>query len=223
MRAWIRWTFLTTPIILSACSTGPAVISEELKSQIDPSISFSELLAAPNTYVGRTVLLGGTALKARRTKDRTEIEILQLPLVANQPSDQRSKSEGRFIALRSGEFLDPAIIERDAPVTVVGEVKGAIVKPLDQGEYQYPVVEIKQLINWKELQRRDRTAGYGGGYGYPYGPYGYGPMGYYGDPFYDPYGYGGFYPYYYGRGRSSLAPSPPPRSSSVPPRVQKRR
>jgi outer membrane lipoprotein len=58
------------------------------------------------------------------------------------PSEKRSQSEGRFIAVRSGQFLDPAIIEPDAPLTVVGEVKGAVTKPLDEHAYQYPVLEI---------------------------------------------------------------------------------
>jgi len=125
------------------------------------------------------------------------------------PSEQRSESEGRFIAVRSGEFLDPAVIEPNSPVTIVGEVKGAATKLLDESEYQYPVLEIKQLINWKELQSRERPAEYSGAYGYPgYWPYSYVPYGYYGSPFYGPYGYGGFYPYYYGGGFSSPTPSP---------------
>ena len=84
-------------------------------------------------------------IKTHRVKDRTEIEILQLPMVARMLSEQRSQSEGRFIAVRSGEFLDPAVIEPGAPVTVVGEVKGSVTKPLEESEYQYPVLEIKQL------------------------------------------------------------------------------
>ena len=215
----------------SAHQTGQDVLDKivprELLEQVDQSISFADLRSSPDNYIGRTVLFGGTAIKSQRMKDRTEIEILQLPIVARMPSEKRSQSEGRFIAVRSGEFLDPAVIEPDSPLTVVGEVKGSVTKPLDEHAYQYPVLEIKHLINWKELQSRERIAGYDGGYGYSYwpysyGPYGYGSMGYYGSPFYGPYGYGGFYPYYYGGGFSSPAPSPPPRSS-VPPRFHKGR
>jgi outer membrane lipoprotein len=213
----------------SAHQTGQDVLDQiipaELLAQVDQSISFTDLRSSPNNYIGRTVLFGGMSLKSQRMKDRTEIEILQLPMVASMPSGQRSQSEGRFIAVRSGEFLDPAVIERDFPLTVLGEVKGAVVKPLDEGEYQYPVLEIKHLINWKTFQSRERAAGYGGAYGYTgywpytYGPYGYDPWGYYGSSFYGPYPYGGFYPYYYGGGFSSSAPAPPP-PSSVPPRFQ---
>jgi outer membrane lipoprotein len=236
IRSVFGLSLLTAAVLSIGCAqsahqTGQDVLDKivpaELLAQVDRSISFADLRSSPDNYIGRTVLFGGTAIKSQRLKDRTEIEILQLPIVARMPSEKRSQSEGRFIAVRSGEFLDPAVIEPDSPLTVVGEVKGAVTKPLDEHAYQYPVLEIKHLINWKELQSRERTAGYDGGYGYSYwpysyGPYGYDPRGYYGSSFYGPYGYGGFYPYYYGGGFSSPAPPPPPRSSA-PPRFQKSR
>lgn len=214
------------------------IIPAEVMAQVDQSVSFADLRASPNDYIGRTVMFGGVALKSQRVKDRTEIEILQLPTGPNRtPSDQRTQSEGRFIAVRSGAFLDPAVIERGSPLTVIGEVKGAVTKPLDEGEYQYPVLEIMQLVDWNDLRSRDRGRGYGGGSGYAgsgygyqgYGPYGYGPWGYggYGSPFWRPYGYGGgFYPYsnYGGGGGLSPGPSPsPPRPSSIPPQFRKSR
>jgi outer membrane lipoprotein len=211
------------------------LIPPPLMAQVDRSVSFQDLRSSPNSYIGRTLLLGGTALKSQRVKDRTEIEIMQLPVVAkSMPSDQHIQSEGRFIAVQSESFLDPAIIERGFPLTVVGEVKGAVTKQLDESEYQYPVLEIKHLINWYELRSRERSRGYGrygyGGYGYPgYGPYGYGPWGYggygsYGSPLYGPFGYGGLYPYPYYGGFSSPAPSPPPPPpSSMPPQFRKGR
>ena len=185
----------------SAHQTGQDVLDNPvpaaLLAQVDQSISFTDLRSSPDHYVGRTVLFGENVIMSHRVKDRTEIEILQLPMVARMPSAQRTQSEGRFIAVRSGEFLDPAVMERDAPLTIVGEVKGAVTKPLDGGEYQYPVLEIKQIINWKELQSRERTAGYRGGDGY-----------------------GGFNPYYGGR-FSSPGPAPVP-SSAAPPRDSKK-
>lgn len=234
IRSVVGTTLLAVAVLVGGCAqsahqTGQDVLDNlvpaELLAQVDQSISFADLRSSPESYVGRTVLFGGNVIKSHRVKDRTEIEILQLPMVARMPSEQRSQSEGRFIAVRSGEFLDPAVIEPDSPLTVVGEVKGAVTRPLDESEYQYPLLEIKQIINWKELQSRERTAEYRGGYGYAgywpyrYGPYGYG--GYYGSPFYRPYGYGGFYPYY-GGGFSSPGPAPAS-PSAVPPRFQKGR
>jgi outer membrane lipoprotein len=159
-------------------------------------------------------------LQSRRTTDGTVIEILQVPTERGlSPSDRKARSEGRFLAVQSTGFLDPAVIEKDSPLTVVGEVKGATTKALDEGEYQYPVLDIKHMIDWNDVRDRDRD-GYDGGYDGRYGGY-YGPWTswYYG--YGSPFGpYGGLYPYsyygpYYGfpRGFSTPAPPPPPQST----------
>jgi len=213
----------------SAHQTGQAelerLIPADVLSQVDDSVSFSQLHADPSQYVGRTVMFSGVALQAKRAKDGTEIEILQVPTQRGlSPSDRKAKSEGRFLAVQSNGFLDPAVIEKDSPLTVVGEVKGVKTKALDEGEYRYPVLDVKQVIDWNDVRSRS-YAGYGAGYdsdyygrysGYyvPWSSWYYG----FGSPFDGPYGY---YPYsYYGpyysfpRGYSVPAPPPPPPSST---------
>jgi outer membrane lipoprotein len=222
---------LCAAMLLSSCAksahqTGQAqlekLIPADLRAKVDESVSFIDLRSAPNNYVGRTVMISGLALNARRVKDGTEIEILQLPTDRGlTSSDRKFNSEGRFLAVQSNGFLDPAIIERDSPLTVVGEVKGAATRKLDEGEYQYPVLDVKQLIDWNDLRSRDGGGyydsdyygRYGGYYGPPYGLYPYG------------YSYGLLYPYgYYGPwyGLPPIVSSPPPPpTSSVPPQFQK--
>jgi outer membrane lipoprotein len=202
------------------------VLPADVRQQIDSTVDFVDLEAAPSAYVGRTVLFSGIVLKAKRAKDRTEIEVLQLPAAqGGLPSDDRSRSEGRFLAVEN-EFLDPATIEPDTPVTVVGEVKGGVTRSLDDSEYTYPVIEITRLIDWNKSMppqyARGRGypyySGYGGYYGtyapffgpgYGYG-YGYG----YGRPFYGP-----FYPFLFGS--PGPAPSSPP-PQNLPPQFRKR-
>jgi hypothetical protein len=100
------------------------LIPADVLSQVDESVSFTELRADPHQYVGKTVMFSGVALKSRRVKDGTEIEILQVPTQRGMsPSDRKARSEGRFLAVQSNGFLDPAVIEKDTPLTVVGEVK----------------------------------------------------------------------------------------------------
>jgi outer membrane lipoprotein len=200
------------------------LIPADVLSQVDENVSFAALRANPHQYVGKTLLVSGIALNSRRVKDGTEIEILQVPTERGMsPSDRKSRSEGRFLAVQSNGFLDPAVIEKDSPLTVVGEVKGVTSKALDEGEYQYPVLEVKQLIDWNDV-RSQKGDGYDSAYYGRYGGY-YGPWSswYYGfgSPFAGPYG---LYPYsYYGpyyafpRGYAAPAPPPPPPSST--PRV----
>lgn len=230
--------YVCTAVLGSSCAksahqTGQdqfeRLIPSSVLSQVDDTVSFSQLRDDPHQYVGRTVMFSGVALQARRLQDGTEIEILQVPTERGlSPSDRKTRSEGRFLAVQSNGFLDPAVIEKDTPLTVVGEVKGVKSKALDQGEYQYPVLDVKQLIDWNEVTSRDYD-GYETDY-YEYGRYGgyYGPWSswYYGfgSPFAGPYG---LYPYsYYGpyysfpRGYSVPAPPPPP-PSSIPRLFQK--
>jgi outer membrane lipoprotein len=209
----------------SAHQTGRDLLDDILpagvRNEIDETITFEDLRAAPGSYVGKTVLVSGIVLKGKRSKDRTEIEILQLPAGSGvAPTKDRTESQGRFLAVREN-FLDPATLQEGTPVTVVGEVKGAMTKLLDDAEYQYPVLEIKNLINWTKTL----PANYSGAAPYPY--YGYGP-GFYGG-FYrpSPYWWGpfGYYPYggpYYPLlfGNPSPPPSRPP-PESIPPHFKK--
>ena len=215
---------------LSACAksahqTGRDILDQvlpaDVRQQIDSTVAFADLEAAPSSYVGRTVMVSGIVLKARRAKDRTEIEVLQLPAApGGLPSDDRTRSEGRFLAVES-KFLDPATIDPGIPVTIVGEVKGGVTRSLDESEYTYPVIEITRLIDWN----KNMPPQYAPGSGYPY----YG--GYYGAyaPFFGAgygYGYGYGYPYYGPYypllfGNPGPAPSSPP-PQNLPPQFRKR-
>ena len=231
VRLLVLCLWVTSGCAESAHQTGQArldrLIPAGLMAEVDESVSFSDLRSDPGQYVGRTVMFSGLALQTKRTTDRTEIEILQLPTDGTMtPSDRKARSQGRFLAVQSTGFLDPAVIDKEAPVTVVGEVEGSVTRPLGEGNYHYPVLGIKQLIDWNDVKRED---GYGSVYdghyrGY-YGPYSSWYYGF-GSPFWGPYG---FYPYpYYGyspfyafpRGYSAPAPSAPP-PASVPPQFQK--
>ena len=113
-----------------------------------PQLTFAQVKAAPDSYKGQPVTFGGEILGAKRLKEGTRIEILQLPLTASlQPTPDLTKSQGRFVAMQR-EFLDPATIPAGTFVTVTGEVTGSVTLPLDETEYSYPVVEIKNLHVW---------------------------------------------------------------------------
>ena len=188
----------------------------ELEQQIDTSVTFVDLQAAPANYVGRVVKASGVVISAKRTKVQTEIEVLALPTEAGgPPTTERLRSEGRFLAVREA-FLDPASVPPGTPITVIGVVTGSATRPLDESEYAYPVLEIKHLIDWSAVASQHSE----GGAAAFYGPY-YSPFGYWGGPY-------GYYPYFRRHSPLFIQPrpssSPPlPRPQNIPPQFRKRK
>lgn len=161
--------------ILTACAT-----SADQREAVDggpPTPQFSQIKAAPESFRGQPLVLGGQVLSARRLKDGTRIEILQLPLNdSQQPTLDLRKSEGRFVAMQR-EFLDPATIPQGTFLTITGELTGSITLPLDETDYTYPVIEVKNLRTWVQAQEsgqwRMQPYPYYSPFWHPYwGPYG---------------------------------------------------
>jgi len=118
-----------------------------------PQIPFAQVKAAPDSFKGQSVVFGGDVLGARRLKEGTRIEILQLPLDrSGYPGADLTQSQGRFVAIHR-EFLDPATIPPGTRVTVTGEVIGSVTLPLDETEYTYPTIEVKRLQVWTQMDQ----------------------------------------------------------------------
>lgn len=171
--------FSATLLLVAGCASS----QDSGDSTQPPPISFMQVKESPDSYKNQVVTWGGEVLSARRLKEGTRIEILQLPLTSSlQPTLELSRSQGRFV-VRQREFLDPATIPAGTFVTVTGEVAGSITLPLDETEYTYPVVDLKTMKVWaREEDQRVRIRPYIGP-----GPY-WGP---YWSPYWRPW------PYYY--------------------------
>ena len=161
-------------VFMVGCS-GVQVVPKDLEEQVNRDISFVQLLENPFPYKGQIMVVGGKVLSAKRLKDGTQIEVLQLLLDRNmKPGESLQKSQGRFIALQE-EFLDPATLPSGTRVTVVGEVSGMVTLPLDETTYDFPTLVIKRLTVWPDISTYRVLRRYP--YGYPYwGPY-WGPYG----------------------------------------------
>lgn len=142
-------------LLLSAAvflAAGCATSQDTAERTQPPAITFAQVKAEPDSYKNQVVTWGGKILSARRLKEGTRIEILQLPLTSSlQPAMELNKSEGRFVALQR-EFLDPATIPPGTFVTVTGEIAGTITLPLDETEYAYPVMELKTIKVWARVE-----------------------------------------------------------------------
>jgi outer membrane lipoprotein len=160
---------VSTIIVLFVMLAGCASRQEAENSQ---TLTFAQVKAAPDSFIGQSAVLGGKVLTARRQKDHTRIEILQLPLDQSlRPGHDLTQSQGRFIALQR-EFLDPATVPPGTRITVTGVISGSTTLPLDETDYTYPVIDIKRVQVWggSEDMARRIPPNYYMGAG-PWGPY----------------------------------------------------
>ena len=165
-----------------------ATLPPDLTNQLNTSLSFSQIKAFPEEHQGELVILGGQILSAKRLTDSTELIILHLPLIQQrEPSTKLTHSQGRYIAYQQ-KFLDPATVPSGTRITLVGELSGSITQKLDEADYTYPTLTIKQFTVWP-AHSSDYPR-----YGQPYPYWGY-PYAY---PFWGPRGrFYGRHPYWY--------------------------
>jgi outer membrane lipoprotein len=173
MMTYSKSGVLVLVLALAGCATGSESTSDSSQ------IPFTQIKNSPDSFRGQSVVLGGEVLAAKRLKDATRIEVLQLPLSGQTPISDLTQSQGRFLALQR-EFLDPATIPHGTRITVTGEVTGTQTMPLDETDYTYPVIEVRELKVWPQMAEAPLYRPYP--YYYPY----WGPMW---GPYWRPYPY----------------------------------
>ena len=159
------------------------VISKDLRTKSDPTLTLGQVRKNPNAYKEKLVVWGGEIIDTVNQSDgTTQIEVFQKPLGWRGEPKDTVASEGRFLAIADKD-LDPYIYRRGKKITVAGEIIGEKIKPLGEMEYRYPVLSGKQIYLWPQYYY----------YSYPY-PY------YYNDPWwgYPYWGWGwGFHYHHY--------------------------
>ncbi len=191
---WLKLAAASSLLALLAGCTTPykATLPPDLTNQLNDSLSFSQIKAFPEEHKGKLVILGGQILSAKRLQDSTELIILQLPLIQQQaPSTELTHSQGRYIAYQQ-KFLDPATVPPGTRITLVGELSGSVTQKLDETDYTYPTLTIKDFTIWPTYSSDYPRYGHPYPYWRPYYPY---PYAY---PFWGPRGrFYGHYPYGY--------------------------
>lgn len=170
-------------ILLLLSASCAHVISEQYRQQAMKDVSFGQLLQAPDKYLNKTFILGGTIVETKNRKTGSEIEIIENPVDQYGEIVDKDVSEGRFILL-SPLYLDPKIYRENRRVTMAGKLIGTRTAMLGDVEYVYPLLEAEEIYLWKSTMY----------YYQPY-PYVYDPF-FYPYPWYDPFWYGPhYYPY----------------------------
>jgi outer membrane lipoprotein len=162
-----RWVFV---LFLLWLPLGCAhVISKDIRSQTNPSVTFKQVSQDPNAHRGKMVVWGGEIIDTINQKDgSTLIEVFQRPLDSRDAPKLTEPSEGRFL-IRFDTYRDPYVYSRGRKITAGGEILGEEVRPLGKMDYHYPLVLSKQDYLWDESYYYPRyTYYYDPWWGYPY-------------------------------------------------------
>jgi outer membrane lipoprotein len=128
---------------------------------VKPDLTFREVLNDPERYKDQMVILSGVIIETKNTKEGTLLTVLQRPAGFRGKPKDVDESEGRFLALDI-RYLDVNVFAKGRVVTVGGEVQGKRVLPLDEIEYAYPLIYVKEIYLWPVVEKR---------YYSPYYPY----------------------------------------------------
>ncbi|MDT3778549.1 Slp family lipoprotein [Nitrospira sp. MA-1] len=174
-------SILFLSLIFTGCSQYQ-VIPESLENQVNHTLDFKQIRENPDNHQGELMVVGGEVLSVNRKQDATRIEVLQLPLNEDYtPANQRTKTQGRFIALSKGKDpLDPAVLEEGRAISIVGEIIGRETIQVGEDSQEVPIFGIKDLTIWDEALYGGRGySGFRWGRGYPTDFYsGYRPLAY---------------------------------------------
>lgn len=144
------------------------VISKQVREQVRPDVSFREVLNDPERHKGQMIILSGIVVETENTKEGTLLQVLQRPAGFRGKPKDVDETGGRFLALDS-RYLDVNVFTKGRAVTIAGVVKGKRILPLDETEYIYPLVYVKELYLWQAERRYDTSypswhIGFGLGY-----------------------------------------------------------
>ena len=84
----------------------------------------------------------------RNTSGGGELELVQFKTDESGEITDTATSGGRFIAA-STEFIDPALYRTGLLVTLVGKVQGMRIMRLEEVDYTYPVLAIREMHLWQ--------------------------------------------------------------------------
>ncbi len=136
---------LTAGGVIAGCAP---VFPKEALDRVDRRVTFKELQSDPDKFKGVWVMLAGVIIDSKNVKEGTDLEILQKPMDRDGRPLDADATEGRFL-MQTDQFLDPAVYERGRFITVIGEVAGKEIRPIDEVLYQYPVINAKNLRLWR--------------------------------------------------------------------------
>ena len=138
-------TALVLALTLAACASAPKPLQGQFSSLLPDE-------AAKREANGELVRWGGSIVSVQPQSQRSCFEIVAAPLNASGRPQKVDRSEGRFIACRSG-FYEPEVFKAGREITISGRIEGFETRKVGEFDYRYPRVAADVVYLWPE--RRD--------------------------------------------------------------------
>lgn len=158
---------LLSILFTAGCTT---IISEQSRKAVNSDAPFKAIKTNPESYIGKQIILGGRIANIKNSSEGAQIEIVQFDLNSRYYPEDRFLTYGRFLATDSN-YMDPLIFKTGMLLTLFGEIKGKKTLRLDEMDYTYPVISIREWYLWP-------GSGPDSGCGYPVGSQQYNPYSY---------------------------------------------
>ncbi|WP_319536487.1 Slp family lipoprotein [uncultured Vibrio sp.] len=136
---------------LSACSSLP----EELNATTEQVLTDYKTFAESEGVASQDVRLGGIIAKVDNLKDKTRVEIVNLPISESGKPDISQDPEGRFAVYFDG-YVEPVAFSQGRLVTVVGKSAGEEAGKIGEHEYIFPLIKGQGYRLWT-IEERVRT------------------------------------------------------------------
>lgn len=181
-----------TILLLSSLGLSCSPLSKPAIDKVERTASLAMVAEAPDRFIGKHLLLGGTIIRLEKTADGTTLEILSWETTPWGEPLFISES-GQRVLVKSTSVFDPELYQAGRLVTLIGIVTGSEAHIIRDNPYHYPVFALEEIHLWNSPYRygihphpdpqfpyyvgpeeRGRSHPYDPGYyAYPYTPYWY--------------------------------------------------
>lgn len=142
----LRCLFLLFVLGLFGCATMPPELSTNNANVVTDYKSLSQAVSSSE------VRLGGVIAGVKNLKDKTRVEVVNLPLTTNGKPDIGYEPKGRYIVYLNG-FVDPVSLPNGRLISVLGKLHGTEMSMVDEYQAKFPVIDATGFHLWKVEQQ----------------------------------------------------------------------
>lgn len=138
---------LFATLLLVACSHLPQSLQSSAENVLTNYSAWGE-----DTPNAAPVRLGGVIAKVTNLKDKTRVEVVNLPIGSNGKPDINEEPSGRFVAYVDG-FADPVTLSEGRLITLLGVTMGEESGQVGEYNYTFPVMKSSGYHLWRIEER----------------------------------------------------------------------